>query len=124
MPLLAPLWAWLVGLLGTLFSTVATWLIGRFAFERAVTYALITAFLVASSALFLAVTVAIKGALLAARITMPNSLGMATFFLPASISQILAFIVTARVSASVYRWTVSTMASYVPHNPRTGLGGV
>lgn len=124
MPLLAPLWAWLVGLLGALFSTVATWLIGRFAFDRAVTYALITAFLVASSALFLAVTVAIKGALLAARISMPNSLGMATFFLPASISQILAFIVTARVSASVYRWTVSTMSAYVPHNPRTGLGGV
>lgn len=124
MPIVAPLWSWLVGLLGTLFTSVATWLMGRFAFERAISYALITAFLVAAAALFVTVTLAIKGALLAARVAMPATLGMATFFLPASIAQILAFVVTARVSFALYRWTVATMAAYAPHNPRTGLGGV
>jgi len=124
MPVIAPLWAWIVGLLGSVVSSVATWLIGRMAFEKAINYALITGFLVAAAALFLAVTLSIKAAILGARVSMPGSLGMATFFLPASISQIFAFIVTARVSSSVYRWTVNTMAAYLPHNPRTGLGGV
>jgi len=124
MPVIAPLWAWIVGLLGSVVSSVATWLIGRMAFEKAINYALITGFLVAAAALFLAVTLSIKAAILGARVSMPGSLGMATFFLPASISQIFAFIVTARVSASVYRWTINTMAAYLPHNPRTGLGGV
>jgi len=124
MPVIAPLWAWIVGLLGSVVSSVATWLIGRMAFEKAINYALITGFLVAAAALFLAVTLTIKAAILGARVSMPGSLGMATFFLPASISQIFAFIVTARVSASVYRWTINTMAAYLPHNPRTGLGGV
>jgi len=124
MPVIAPLWAWLVGLLGSLVSSVATFLVGRMAFERAINYALITGFLVAAAALFLGVTVSIKVAILTARVSMPSSLGMATFFLPASISQILAFIVTARVSHAVYRWTVNTMAAYLPGNPRQGLGGV
>jgi len=124
MPVIAPLWAWIVGLLGSVVSSVATWLIGRMAFEKAINYALITGFLVAAAALFVAVTLSIKAAILGARVSMPGSLGIATFFLPASISQIFAFIVTARVSASVYRWTVNTMAAYLPHNPRTGLGGV
>jgi len=124
MPVIAPLWAWLVGLLGSLVSSVATFLVGRMAFERAIHYALITGFLVAAAALFLGVTVAIKAAILGARVAMPASLGMATFFLPASISQVLAFIVTARVSHAVYRWTVNTMAAYLPGNPRQGLGGV
>lgn len=124
MPVIAPLWAWIVGLLGSVVSSVATWLIGRMAFEKAINYALITGFLVAAAALFVAVTLSIKAAILGARVSMPGSLGIATFFLPASISQIFAFIVTARVSSSVYRWTVNTMAAYLPHNPRTGLGGV
>ena len=124
MPVIAPIWAWIVGLLGSVVSSVATWLIGRMAFEKAINYALITGVLVAAAALFVAVTLSIKAAILSARVAMPGSLGIATFFLPASISQIFAFIVTVRVSASVYRWTINTMAAYLPHNPRTGLGGV
>jgi len=124
MPVIAPLWAWLVGLLGTVFSSVATWFIGRVAFERAIFYGLVTAFLVASAALFVALVVAIKAAVIGARVAMPNSLGLATFFLPPSIAQVFSIIVTVRVSKSVYQWTVNTMAAYIPNNPRQGLGGV
>lgn len=118
MPLIAPLWAWLVGLLGSLVTTVATWLIGRVAFDRAMHYALVTAFVVAVAALFLALTVSVKALILGARVAMPNSLAIATFFLPGSIAQIIASIVTARVSVGVYRWTVATMAAYLPITPR------
>lgn len=118
MPIIAPLWSWLVGLLGAVVSSVATWLIGRVAFALAMRYALITGFLVAAGALFVALTVAIKAALLGARIAMPQSLGMLTYFLPPSIAQIIAFIVLLRVSTSIHRWTVNTMAAYLPITPR------
>ena len=119
MPLIAPLWAWLVGLLGSVVSTAATWFVGRMAFAQAMHYALVTGFVVAAGALFVALTLAVKAAIFGTRVAMPNSLGVATFFLPASIGQIFAFIVTARVSVGLYRWTVSTMAAYLPITPRS-----
>jgi len=119
MPLIAPLWAWLVGLLGSVVSSVATWFVGRMAFQQAMHYALVTGFLVAAASLFVALTITIKAAILGARVAMPQSLGIATFFLPASIGQILAFIVTARVSVALYRWTVRTMSAYLPITPRS-----
>lgn len=118
MPVIAPLWAWLVGLLGSLVTSVATWFVGRVAFEKAMQYALITAFIVASAALFLTLTISVKALILGARVAMPNSLGMATFFLPASVAQVFAAIVTVRVGASIYRWTIATMTAYLPITPR------
>jgi len=124
MPVVGPIFAWFVGLLGSVVSAVGTWLVGRFAFERAITFALVTGFVVAAAALFVTLTLTVKAAVIGARVTMPGSLGMATFFLPPSIVQLIPVIVTARVSVALYRWTVNTMAAYLPHNPRTGLGGV
>jgi len=118
MPVIAPLWAWIVGLLGSLVSSVATWFVGRVAFERAMHYALVTAFIVASAGLFLTLTLAVKAAILGARVAMPQTLGMATFFLPGSIAQIFATIVTVRVAAGIYRWTVATLSAYLPITPR------
>ncbi len=118
MPVIAPLWAWLVGLLGSLVTSIATFLVGRVAFEKAMQYALVTAFVVASAALFVTLTVSVKALILGARVTMPHSLGIATFFLPPSIGQIFATIVTVRVAASIYRWTVATMSAYLPITPK------
>lgn len=119
MPIVAPVFAWIVSLLGSVVTSVATWLVGRMAFERAMHYALVTAFVVAAGGLFLGVTLSVKAAILGARVVMPQSLGIATFFLPASIGQIIGFIVTARVSVALYRWTVATMAAYLPITPRS-----
>lgn len=114
MPLIGPLWSWLVGLLGSLVSSVATFLVARLAVERAFHYALVTGFLVATAALFLALTISVKALVFGARVAMPDTLGQATYFLPPSMAQIFATIVTARVSISVYRWTVATMSAYLP----------
>ena len=124
MPIIAPLWGWLVGLLGSVVSAAATFFIGRVAIDRAFQYALITGFLVASASLFLALTLTVKAAILGARVAMPQSLGMATFFLPASISQILATVVTVRVSSAIYRWTVSTMSAYLPSRGNHRMMGI
>lgn len=114
MPLIAPLWTWLVGLLGSVVSTAATFFVGRVVIDKAYHYALVTAFLVAAGSLFLGLTITLKAAVIAARVAMPDTLGMATFFLPPSMPQLFALIVTARVSASLYRWTIATMSAYLP----------
>lgn len=122
MPLIGPLWAWLVGLLGSVVSSVTTWLVAKMAYEKAVHYAMISAFLIAAFGLFLALTLSVKTMLFTARVAMPASLGQATYFLPGSIAQIFATIVTARVSLSVYQWTVTTMKAYVPSIGNFGQG--
>lgn len=119
MPLIAPIWAWIVGLLGSVVTSVATWAIGRMAFEKAMHLALVSGFVAAVAVLFLALTLSLKALILGARVAMPNSLGMLTYFLPPSIGQIMATIVTARVSIGIYRWTVATMSAYLPITPRS-----
>lgn len=114
MPLIAPLWPWLVGLLGTLVTNVASWWLLRVAADRAFHYALVTAFLVASTGLFLTLTLTVKALILGARAAMPANMSAFTYFLPSDINVIFATIVTLRVSVAVYRWTVSTMSAYLP----------
>lgn len=113
--------AWLLGLVTSSFTSFATWLVARFAYEKAVQYALITAFLVAAATLMITLSLAVKAAIFGLQVAMPNSLGLATYFLPANINQIFAYIVTLRTSRFIYRWTVSTMSAYLPHDPKHGL---
>lgn len=112
---------WLIGLVTSSFTSFATWLIGRMAYEKAVQYALITAFLVAAATAMVTLSLAVKAAIFGLQVAMPNSLGLATYFLPSNINQIFAYIVTLRTSRFIYRWTVSTMSAYLPHDPKHGL---
>lgn len=113
--------AWLLGLVTTAFTTFATWMIGRMVYEKAVHYALVTAFVVAASAMTLTISLTVKVAIIAAQINLPSPLNQVTYFLPHNINQIFAIIVTLRVSMTLYRWTVSVLAAYVPSNPKHGL---
>lgn len=113
--------AWLVGLVSTAFTSFATLLIGRMVYEKAIHYALVTAFLVAAAGLTATLSLTIKTAIMAAQVNMPPLLANATYFLPANINTILACIVTLRVSSAIYRWTVKTMSAYLPSDPRHGL---
>lgn len=122
MPVIGPFFAWLVGLLGSVVSSVTTWLVAKMAYEKAVHYAMITAFVIAAFGLFLTLTLTVKALVLGARVAMPESLGQATYFLPASIGQIFGAIVTARVGLSLYQWTVSSMKAYVPSIGNFGQG--
>lgn len=115
--------AWLFGLVGSTFTTFTTWMIGRMVYEKAVHFSLVTAFLVAAAALTVSLSLAIKAAIMAAQIYMPAPLNQFTYFLPHNINQIFSLIVTARVSVTLYRWTVATMSAYVPGNPNIGLTG-
>lgn len=114
LPIAGGIFAWLVGLFGSTFGSLVTWLMARMVYERALHITLVTAFLVAASSLTVGLALGIKAAIYAARITMPPILAAGTYFLPSNINVILALIVTARVSISLYRWTVSTLAAYLP----------
>jgi hypothetical protein len=121
LPIAGGIFAWLVGLFGSAIGSLATWFMQRMVYEKAVHYALITAFLVTASGLFLAVSLSIKAAILAIQYNMPPMLAAVTFFLPTNINQVLALIVTVRVARSIYALTIRTMAAYLPGNPSYGL---
>lgn len=106
--------AWFLGLAGSVFGTFTTWMIGRMVYEKAVRYALITAFLVAAAALTLTISLSIKAAIFAAQVFIPSPYNTFTYFLPHNVNQVFALIVTVRVSLMLYRWTVATMGAYVP----------
>lgn len=114
LPIVGGFAAWLVGLFGSSLGGLVTWLMSRMVYERALQITLVTGFLVAASALTVTLAVGIKAAIYAARISMPGMLAGATYFLPMNINVVLSLIVTARVSMSLYRWTVATLAAYLP----------
>lgn len=122
-PIAGGIWAWFIGLFTSTFSAFATWMIGKMAYEKAIQWVFVSAFLVAAASLTVGLSLAIKALIISARISMPSSLGMATYFLPSNVNTVFSIIVTLRVSAALYRWTVATMGAYVPGNPNTGLVG-
>lgn len=114
-PLLAvPVGTWLMGLVTTAFTSFCTWLVSKMIYERAVAFALTTAFIFTAISLTLGISLSIKALIIGARITMPGSLGLATFFLPPNINTVFGIIVTVRVSRALYRWTIETFSAYVP----------
>lgn len=115
--------AWFIQLFGTTFGALATWLTTKFIYERAIQITLVTAFLVSASGLFLTVSTTIKMSVLALRMSLPPVMAMGAFFLPSNLNQIIAAIVTIRVTAALYRWTVGVLAAYLPQSPNVGLFG-
>lgn len=114
LPIVGGFFAWLVGLFGSSLGAMVTWLMARMVYERALHIALVTGFLIAASALTVTLSLTIKALILAARVSMPSILVAGTYFLPSNINVIFSLIVTIRVSVSLYRWTVSTLAAYLP----------
>jgi hypothetical protein len=124
MPLpLVGVWAWLVGLATSGFTSFVGWLAARMVYERAVQIALITAFVVAAAGLTVSLAVSIKAAVFAARMYMPSALTQMTYLLPANFNLVMSLLVTLRVSTALYRWTVTTMGYYVPKG-QAGYGGL
>lgn len=120
LPVAGGIFAWLVGLFGSAIGSFATWLMQRFVYEKAIRYALITAFLGAAAGMWVAVTLAVKAAVIAIQIGMPNSLAIVTYFLPSNTGQVIGVLVTARLSLVIYRWTVRVMSAYLPGAPGYG----
>ena len=106
--------AWLFGLVTSSFTAFTTFLITKMVYEKAVQFAFVTAFLVAAGALTVSISLSIKATIIAAQIYLPPAMAVATYFLPNNVNQVMALIVTIRVSVSLYRWTVATLAAYVP----------
>lgn len=119
----APFFAWFVSLFGTTITTVFTWLTTKFVYERAVQIALVSAFVVTCTGAFLTVSLSIKAAVMAARVTLPPIMATGLMFLPPSLNQIIATIVTIRVARALHRWTVGVIAAYLPQSPNVGLFG-
>lgn len=104
---------WLVGLFSSTIAAVFTFFASFFALRYAAKFTVVTAYLIAIAALTAAVAAAIKLAIFGIQVSMPNSLGIATYFLPANINAVIGAFVSIRVSFYLYRWTSDRLTAYV-----------
>lgn len=114
------MWQWFITAMATLAGNVLDFFLKRFVLEKATQYTLITMYIGTVFALFLALTLSMKAMVLGARIWMPSTIGMVTWFLPKSLPQIFATIVTFRVSVAIYRWTIQVIGAYMPYRGSMG----
>jgi len=104
--------AWLVTLLGLVVRRVFTLVFGIFVFKVAQRIAIASAAILLAATLTLAMASAIKGLIVAARVTMPNTLGLATYFLPSDINVLVSVFVTIRVTHFIWSWTMKNLARF------------
>lgn len=116
-----PLAAWLVSLFGSVLTSFMTWFMARFAYETALKITLTTAFLVTAAAMATALSLTIKTAVMAAQVGLPSFLSGAVMFLPPNLNQVMAIIITVRIGKTLYRWTLASIAAYLPSDPKHGL---
>ena len=113
LPIVGGFLGWLVGLFASVVGTLFAWLSAHFVYKTSIKILAVTAFVVASAGFFVTVSLALKVAVLALQIAMPNSLGLATYFLPSNINLIFSTIVLVRVHLVLYTWLKTQMILYV-----------
>lgn len=110
MPLpLAPL---ITGALGAIVTKVFDFLYQFFAYKIARNLAVGAAAVTVAAGLTLAIAQTIKIAILGARVLMPASMSAFTYFLPSNINQIIAVIVTVKVSHFTWQWSMKNLSRY------------
>jgi len=112
LPIVGGIAAWGLGLVAATIQTVFTWMLTQFVYKTAIKVLVTTGFVVAAAAMFAAVAGTIKGGIIALRVFMPTGLGAATYFLPSNLNTIIAFMVLARVSITLYGWVATTMKRF------------
>ncbi len=106
LPIAGGLFAWFVGLIGLTATKAFTWFLAFFTYRTAVGLARAVAFILVAASMLVALSLGMKAAILGVQQTMPQSLGQFTYFLPANLNQIFAVVVTLRISAFLYQWTL------------------
>lgn len=120
MPLpLVAFFPWLVGLFASVFGSLLTWIVTKFAAEKAMHIVIVSGFLTAAFTLMVGMALAAKMLVLGVRVTMPDLLGNSTYFLPSNINVIMAAYFTLRVSHYLYRVSTFTLAAYIKGMPGT-----
>lgn len=109
-----PIAAWLVSLFGTFLTSMMSWFMARFAYETALRITLTTAFLVTAAAMLTALSLTIKAAVMTAQVGLPPFFAGAVMFLPPNLNQVMAIIITVRISKYLHKWTLDAMRAYVP----------
>lgn len=115
------LFAWLATAISSALGGLATFLVSKFAYERAQVLLIATVFASLAFIAYLTTALGIKNLILAARETMPPMLVTATYFLPPNVNQVMGVIVAAKVSRFLYRYAIKVAALYMPTDPKHGL---
>lgn len=115
------IFAWLATAISSALSAVATFLVSKFAYERAQALLIAGLFSGITFGAYLATALGIKNLIIYAREAMPPILAGSTYFLPHNINQIIGIIVAAKVARFTYRYAIKIAALYMPTDPKHGL---
>lgn len=107
-----PLAGVVVGALGAVVAKVFGFWFQFFAYKLARNIAVATGALLACAALTVTMAQAIKVALLLVRVTMPQTLAVATYFLPPNTNQIISVMITIATARFIYSWSVKNLTRY------------
>ena len=115
------IFAWLATALTSALSGLATFLVSKFAYERAQALLIAGLFSAITFGAYVATALAVKNLIINAREVMPPLLVTASYFLPHNINQIIGVIVTANILRFTYRYAIKVAALYMPTDPKHGL---
>jgi len=107
-----PLLPLVVSALGAVVVRVFDFLYQFLAYKLARNLAVGVAAVIAAAALTVAMAQGIKLAVMAARVALPPAYGAGLAFLPANLNQVIAIIITVRVSHFIWQWSMKNLARY------------
>lgn len=101
-----------ISALGAVVAKVFDFLYQFLAYKLARNLAVGVGAVVAAAALTLAMAQGIKVAVMAARVLLPPAYSAGLAFLPTNLNQVIALIVTIRISHFVWQWSMKNLARY------------
>jgi len=107
-----PLMPLVVSALGAVVAKVFDFFYQFLAYKLARNLAIGTAAVVAAAAMTLAMAQTIKIALLTAKVLLPPAMSAGLAFLPPSINQFLAVIITIKTGHFIWQWSMKNLARY------------
>ncbi|WP_153132875.1 DUF5455 family protein [Dechloromonas hortensis] len=107
-----PLLPLVVSALGAVVAKVFDFLFTFLAYKLARNLAVGVAAVIAAAALTLAMAQGIKLLIMAARVSLPPAFAVGLAFIPPNLNQVVATIITIRVSHFIWQWSMKNLSRY------------
>lgn len=107
-----PLMPIVISALGAVVTKVFGFFFEFLAYKLARNLAIGVAAVLAAAALTLAMAQGIKVAIMAARVALPPAFSAGLAFIPPNLNQVVALIITVRVSHFIWQWSMKNLSRY------------
>lgn len=107
-----PLMPLVVSALGAVVAKIFDFIYQFLAYKLARNLAIGVAAVISAATLTLAMAQAIKLAIMAARVALPPAFAAGLAFIPSNLNQVVALIITVRVSHFIWQWSMKNLSRY------------